>query len=266
MTLATWWAMVTAGFRRQSAYRLAMLAGLVANVAFGLVRSAQLSAASDSAGGTLAGYEHDQLMGFVWVSQGLLGAVNLFGGTEIAGRIKNGDVAVDFLRPVSLVGHHLATDMGRAVYTLVPRGVPSIAVGALTTGVALATVPSSWIAGAAAVLLGIAISYLAAHCLATLGFWFLETRGFEAAYMVVSTLLAGLGLPVAMFPGWLRTLAHSTPFPSMLQRPVDVLVGRTTGVDVWVSLATQVGWFVALLTLALLLTRAGRRTLEIQGG
>ncbi|MFC0360058.1 hypothetical protein ACFFHC_09685 [Kytococcus schroeteri] len=85
MRARTWWAMVAAGFYRQSAYRLAMLAGLVANVAFGLIRSAQLSAASDSVGGTRAGYEQDQLMGFVWLSQGLLGAVNLFGATEIAG-------------------------------------------------------------------------------------------------------------------------------------------------------------------------------------
>lgn len=258
--------MVTAGFRRQSAYRLAMLAGLVANVTFGLIRSAQLSAASQSAGGSLAGYEHDQLMSFVWVSQGLLGAVNLFGSTEIASRIKDGQVAVDFLRPTSVVGQYLATDLGRALYTFVPRGIPSVLVGAVTTGVAFATAPLHWVAGGVGVLLGIAIAYLSAHCLATLGFWFVETRGFEATYMVTTTFLAGLYLPVSMFPGWLAAIAHASPFPSMLQRPVDVLVGRTTGLDVWTSLATQAGWFLVMLALALVLTRAGRHTLEIQGG
>lgn len=258
--------MVAAGFYRQSAYRLAMLAGLVANVAFGLIRSAQLSAASDSVGGTLAGYEQDQLMGFVWLSQGLLGAVNLFGATEIAGRIKNGDVAVDFLRPVSVVGQYLATDLGRAAYTLLPRGLPSLLVGALTAGIALSTAPLNWVVGTLGVALGVAIAYLGAHCLATLGFWFTETRGFAATYMVVSTFLAGLYLPVTMFPGWLAAVAHASPFPAMLQLPVDVLVGRTTGAAVWGTLAKQVGWLLAVGALALLLTRAGRRTLEIQGG
>ena len=45
------------GFRRQSAYRLAMVAGLCTDVVFGVIRAAILFAALDSAGGSIAGYD-----------------------------------------------------------------------------------------------------------------------------------------------------------------------------------------------------------------
>jgi ABC-type uncharacterized transport system permease subunit len=55
--LVTWSRLVRTGFRRQSAYRLAMVAGLCTDVVFGVIRAAILFAALDSAGGSIAGYD-----------------------------------------------------------------------------------------------------------------------------------------------------------------------------------------------------------------
>jgi hypothetical protein len=43
-------------------------------------------------------------------------------------------------------------------------------------------------------------------------------------YTVGSNVLSGLIVPVAFFPGPLRAVAYATPFPSMLQAPVDIAV------------------------------------------
>ena len=74
--LVTWSRLVRAGFRRQSSYRLAMVAGLLTNVVFGFIRASILFAALDSAGGTLAGYDQGSISAYVWLSQGLLGAIS----------------------------------------------------------------------------------------------------------------------------------------------------------------------------------------------
>ena len=50
---------------------------------------------------------------------------------DLAERIRTGDVAIDLYRPVSLLGWYLASDLGRAAYHLLTRGVAPTIVGAL---------------------------------------------------------------------------------------------------------------------------------------
>ena len=45
----------------------------------------------------------------------------------------------------------------------------------------------------------------------------------------LAAFFSGFIIPVRFFPEWLRTVAYATPFPSMLQLPIDVFVGVTTG-------------------------------------
>ena len=52
----------------------------------------------------------------------------------------------------------------------------------------------------------------------------------------------------------------------MLMTPIDVLSGYAAGPDALRLVAMQVGWVVAVGLLGHVLTRAGRRHLEVQGG
>ena len=135
----TYLKLARAGFDRQANYRLAMFAGLAANVVFGFVRASILFAAIESAGGELGGYTKATISAYVWLSQGLIGAIELSGRAEIGDRVRTGDVAIDFTRPVDLQTWHLAEDLGRSAYTMLPRGLPSVLIGALTFGLAMPT-------------------------------------------------------------------------------------------------------------------------------
>lgn len=57
----------------------------------------------------------------------------------------------------------------------------------------------------------------------------MEIRGIIGLYVVLIGPLCGLFVPVHLFPDWLRTVAYATPFPSILQSPIDVLSGRVLG-------------------------------------
>src|ERR1700739_3604998 len=69
-TARVYWRLLAAGFRRRSAYRLAALGGLVANLTFGLLKVAILFAAVRAAGGELHGYDTASMGTYVWLSQG----------------------------------------------------------------------------------------------------------------------------------------------------------------------------------------------------
>ena len=264
--LGVYWQFARMGYRRESRYLAAALAGLVANATFGLIKAAVLLGAAEAAGGTVAGYDAGTLSAYVWLSQGMLGAMLLFGTAEIADRIRTGDVAVDLTRPVDIQAAHLATDLGRATFTFLPRGLPSVAIGLLFVGMTMPTTVLPYVVGFVSLYLGIALSFLCRFALNLAGFWIIETRGLLTVYSVASSFLAGLFVPVPLFPDWLRAIALSTPFPSIMMTPIDILSGRIGGIDAAIALAVQLGWILLLGVAGHLLLAAGQRKLEVQGG
>jgi len=262
-----YWRILVAGFQRQSAYLLAAFGGLVANTTFGLLKVAILFATVRAAGGELQGYDVALMSTYIWVSQGLLGSVNLFGRVDIADRIKDGDVAVDFLRPLDVQAAAITTEVGKALFNLIPRGIPSVLIGGLVVGMALPDDPFAYLLGAVSIVLGIAVAAATVYLMvAAPGFWLVETRGLQILYMVVSGFLAGLFVPIWIFPRWLETVAQATPFPSMMMYPVDIVSGRVDGGQSLVVVGIQLAWLTGTAALGQVLTRAGRRHLEVQGG
>ncbi|GAA4251442.1 ABC transporter permease [Dactylosporangium darangshiense] len=250
------------GFRRFSAYRTAAIAGAITNCVFGLIRSAVLIAVVGTAGGALAGYDRLTAATYVWLGQALVASVNLFTWDELARRIRTGDIAVDLARPADPMLSYLAADLGRAAFTLLPRGLPQLAIGALVTGVALPRTAAPYALGLASVALATAVSFACRWLVNLSAFWLLDLRGPMTLYLVLSNVLCGLVVPVHWFPGWLAAIAAATPFPSMLQAPIDVLMGRSG----WQTLAVQALWLAGLLAAGRAGFALGARRLVIQGG
>ncbi|WP_460445380.1 ABC transporter permease [Angustibacter aerolatus] len=258
--------LAVAGFRRFAAYRAATAAGAVTNTVFGFVKGAIAGAAVAGAGGAIAGYTREGAQTNAWLVQGLLAAMALFGWSELADRIRTGDVAIDLARPVDLQLAWLAQDLGRAAFVLLPRGLPPVLVGALTTGLELRAPGWQLAVAVPSIVLGVAISFAGRFLMNLAAFWLLDVRGVVTLYVVVSTVFSGLIIPVHWFPGWLGTVADCTPFPSILQAPVDVIQGRVQGAQVAQTLLLQVGWLlVTMLAGRVVLARATAK-LVVQGG
>ncbi|AKU18031.1 ABC transporter permease [Luteipulveratus mongoliensis] len=264
--LRTYWRLLVAGFRQQSTYRLAALGGLIANATFGFLKVAVLFATVRAAGGQLNGYDQASMSAYIWLSQGLLGSVNLHGRSDIADRIKDGQIAIDFLRPLDVQGASVVTEVGKALFALIPRGIPSVLLGVVFVGMSMPSTPLPYVLGLLSVILGITIGCTSVYLVATAGFWMIETRGVQVLYMIVSGFLAGLFVPISLFPTWLRVLAEATPFPSMMMYPIDVLSGRADTFESLQLVGLQVFWLALTGLVGHSLTSAGRQKLEVQGG
>jgi ABC-2 type transport system permease protein len=66
-------------------------------------------------------------------------------------------------------------------------------------------------------LLAVVVSFACRFAISLAAFWIVDVRGVVSVYVLTSNLLCGLILPLQLFPTWLKTVAHATPFPSMLQ-------------------------------------------------
>jgi ABC-2 type transport system permease protein len=258
--------LVRAGFQRSARYRGAMLGGAFTNSVFGLLRASIVSATITSAGGSLGGYAVASGVTYAWVTQALIAPLQLFGWTELSHRVRSGDIAVDYARPVDLQVQYAAADVGRAAAVAVPRAVPPLAIGAVTFGLALPAQVLPYLEGTVSAVLALMISFGCRYLVNLLAFWLLEVRGVIGLYVTTSNVLCGLVVPVHWFPGWLATVAAATPFPSMVQAPVDLFTGRVTGAAAAGVLAVQVAWCAGLLAAGQAVQRLGARTLVVQGG
>jgi ABC-2 type transport system permease protein len=87
------------------------------------------------------------------------------------------------------------------------------------------------------------------------------------AWILLSGVLGGLYFPLWFLPetaAWALILA--TPFPSVVQLPLDVLVERGGPAQQATLLAVQAGWVVAMLSVSRWVQSRAERKLVIQGG
>jgi ABC-2 type transport system permease protein len=253
------------GYRRYAAYPAATVAGVFTNTIFGFMVAYILLALYRDRD-EIAGYDASDAVTYAWVSQALIGALAIFGWNELALRIRSGDIATDLARPLDLVATGLAFDYGRALYGAIYRGVPPFVVGALVFDLTTPTDAAAAAAFFASLTLAIGISFAFRFLYNLPAFWLLHYRGPMLISLVVSLVLSGMVIPVRFFPDWLAAIANATPFPSLVQTPIDVFVGKTEGIEIATALGVQAGWLALLLVACRAVLAAGTRRLVVQGG
>lgn len=240
-----------------------MLAGMTANVVFGLLRVAVLVAALKAANGEIANYDIAAANTYVWIGQGLLGFILLWGTNELAERVRSGDVVVDLYRPWHLQGALLAGDIGRGGYAFITRLVPPMVLGMLLFPFRFPEKLVQWPLFLISAVIALVISFGFRFLIDLSAFWLLDNRGLYGFWNISSGLLCGLTVPIAFFPDWAREVLWMTPFPALLQAPIDVFLGHGNPVKI---LLYQAFWAAVILALGHLALQRATRRVVIQGG
>lgn len=259
------WELARRGYARYAAYPAASVAGVFVNTVFGFMRVFVLLALFEQRD-RIAGYDASATVTYVWLGQAMMMTIFIFGWQDLALRIRSGDIAGDLVRPVHPLRASLAFDLGRALYHALFRGIPPLLIGAIVFRLMLPAGALEWIAFAVSVLLAIVVSYAFRAIYNLVAFWTTDHRGALLLGGIAVNLFSGFIVPVAFFPDWLAAIANATPFPSMVQLPIDIFIGRAAGIEVLRIIAVQVAWAAALLLFAERLFALGVRRLVVQGG
>jgi ABC-2 type transport system permease protein len=261
-------ALGVAGFRRYATYRQAAVAAMFTNSVFGFLRCfVMMAVAGGAVGGLAAGYSRERLATYVWIGQGLLGTVNIWGPPDLADRIRTGEVVADLLRPVDPVWQYLAADLGRGGFAALTRLVVPILVGSVAFDLYLPAHAVSYPLFAVSLLLAVVVSFACRYLVNSTAYWLLDSRGPQIGWIAVSTVLSGMAFPLAFLPRPLTAVLYlATPLPSLIQVPSDVLVERHSLPVTVATVAGQAVWVVVMLALARAIQRRAERRLVIQGG
>jgi ABC-2 type transport system permease protein len=257
------WQLAKLGWRRQTTYRAATLAGMFTNSVFGLVHGAILVAALHAAGRDIGGYNARDALTYAWLAQALIGPMAIFRWTEISERIRSGDIAIDFARPADVQQWWLFDDFGRAASAVVFRSIPQFLVGAVLFTLVYPSPPWRWLAVASSVALAILVSFTLRFLSNLAVFWTFDERGPMQVHALLLVGLSGMSVPLVFFPSWLGTPLRALPWAATVQTPVDVWLGNG---NTAVLLALQAFWFVVLLAVGRVVLARAHRKLVVQGG
>jgi ABC-2 type transport system permease protein len=252
-------------FKRYRAYRAANISGLVTNGFFGVIRSYVFIALFQNRP-VAEGYDLADALTYVWVTQALIMPLYIWGWQEIAVTIRSGAIASDLSRPINYFGYWLSQDLGRAVYHILYRLLPTVAMGLVLFRVSLPDDPLAWLAFPLALLMAIIISFAFRFMVNVGAFWMTDLRGLYAFVLVFVNLLSGFLVPLAFFPSGLRTLVEFLPFAGMVSIPINVYLGKFTLGELLGALALQVVWAAILIAAAHTLLHRATRKLVVQGG
>jgi ABC-2 type transport system permease protein len=225
-----------------------------------LVMSALWGEAVRVHGGVLSGYTDNSLLWYVFAAQTAVLGVRPRSVEEIGDEIGSGTIAIQMLRPVSVVGLRMAIDLGESCARL----IAAFAAGTLLTWLFVGGPPS---AGALAlsvpaVLLACAANIVSSHAFGGIAFWLLDAKSSWFFFQKLVFLPGGMLIPLELLPHPLELGSKLLPFATMAYVPGRIASGHADPL----LLVWQLGWLAVLVAMAAAVFAAGERRLQVMGG
>ena len=254
-------------------YRAAALAGVVTQLFWGFIKVmvfvAFFASATSDPPMTL-----EQVLVYIWLGQALLVLLPWNVDPEIAAQIRGGGVAYELLRPLNLYSFWFARTLAfRAAPTLL-RMVPMLiftyyllpVLGFQEWALPPPAGLDSGLLFVCAALGTLMLSTAFTMVLHVTLLWTISGEGINRMMPGVVPVLAGLIVPLPLFPGWLQGILYWQPFRGMADVPFRIYSGHIPPSEAVGELAMQWIWLLLIVVFGIWLLGRARQKLVVQGG
>lgn len=180
----------------------------------------------------------------------------------LAESIRLGGLSSWLVRPCSTHLNGIANNIGEKVVKLVLL-VPLVAVLGIIfrSEVDLPGAGTRWLAFAVSLVMAGAMTFSLDVVIGSLAFWFEDVSAVNRLRFLLSRILSGALIPLALFPSAFEGFLNAQPFRFMVSFPLEVLLGNPSSS----SFALQLGWFAAFIGAAIVVWRVGLRSYQGAG-
>ena len=188
-------------------------------------------------------------------------------GNEMARNIKNGDIALELLKPYDYLTKLIFMDLGSKANSFVRTTIPIFLVAIIFIGIGA---PLSWESAllfCASMLVGILIGTQIDLIIGVLAFWTVNVWGLRVLREAVIKFFSGALVPLTLFPSWFQEVSSFLPFQSMIFVPVAIYTGQIPmGTQAFMAFATQLFWLCILFVLVRLGWAQAVKKVTVFGG
>ena len=186
------------------------------------------------------------------------------GTRAISERIREGTIATDLMKPISLPLYFFSDGFGQTVLHALLI-VPSVLLALLLVHIDVPP-PATLAVFAVSFALGYLVNFFLNFLMNVVAFWTLETHALQLIVRWASDLLGGQILPLSFFPGSLGTIVGALPLASVYWTPLRIYIGQVAPAEIPGLLAVQMGWLVLFAGVSAVVWRLAERRVVVQGG
>jgi ABC-2 type transport system permease protein len=183
----------------------------------------------------------------------------------LAEMIRDGHLNKWLIRPVSVHLDGFANNLGeKTIKLLLLAPLILILIIVMPGQLSVPGSPARWLLFVLAIGIAMVISYIFDIARGSLAFWFEDVQGFNMAISIMTPVLSGAVVPLALMPPEISGITLWQPFRFMLSFPMEVLLGQVPG-GLLFGFAQQLGWLVVFATVAVVVWRLGLRSYSAVG-
>lgn len=185
---------------------------------------------------------------------------------NLSREIRSGLVAARYIRPVPFLTQSLAGLTG----SMLPQALVNFAIACLLFALfgsnLILPSPLSLALAFLSLVFGIFLRMMVISCFSLLCFFTTSHLGLTWTRTALTEFFSGALIPIALFPGWLRTVSYCTPFPLMLQTPISLFLGQSTAIPLPMTFTLQIAWTLVFFGLHELMLRKISMNITFAGG
>ncbi len=213
----------------------------------------------------IGGLDLQQTINYILLAQVLNPIADGFLMWEFGYNLREGQIAVELLRPVNLLFSYYSQYLSHML-TFLLWNIPMALVATLVFGLHWPTSLSTWGAFLIAALLGRTVLFFFDWVMACVTFYTTETWGLGILLYGFGRFASGELIPLVMMPLWLQGVLHFLPFSQYVYVPLSLLSGiapLSQAPRLWL---VQLAWIAGLALFSQLFFRIAIRKVTVQGG
>jgi ABC-2 type transport system permease protein len=214
---------------------------------------------------TIAGLDLQQTINYILLAQIFLpiGDIELF--WEFGYNLREGQIAIELLRPVSMLANFYTQYMA-GLFAFLIWNIPMALVATLFFGLHWPSDPAIWLIFLVTVVLARTVLYFFDWIAASLTFYTTEIWGLGILINGIGLFASGALLPLVMMPGWLQAILQSLPFAQVIYMPIALLTGILPASEAPRIWLVQLAWIAGLWLCSQALFKIAIRKVTVQGG
>lgn len=185
---------------------------------------------------------------------------------DLIDRIENGDIVIDFIRPINIIFSYLSTDIGFLISNLLNKVLPMLIITLIVYPILPVKNAAAILIFIVSVLLSYLILWLVSAIFGVIGFKLINYGNINLIKNAIILLLSGSYIPIWFFPKGFKEVVKYLPFQYTYQAPLGIYIGKYTGNDIINLLGIQFLWVIILTAILWATWKNIKKFVLVQGG
>ena len=247
-------------------YRSDFFISLIAQVMLLFVSAFFWRAAYSGGAGSVASVNERQMLVYSVMAIVLSNLFTVTVENNVRGKVRKGDIAVDYIKPVDVFLIYFSEDLGNMITSLAQRVAPVLLCSALFIVAPLPKSAFHFVLFLCSAILSFLLLWIISALFGLLYFKVIDMGPLGSVKDYLIKILAGTFVPIWFFPSVVQKVLNFLPFIYTYQLPLSIYIGRSSIPEALRGMGVQAFWVLLFGTLFFFCKGRVEKNLFVQGG